>query len=342
MDEKYTLSKKMKGVINLAQKFTSFDVDTLTPTQIQEINQRSFPNGRVVRKLLGKPSGNITRSTYIIPVNDGSITAYYYSQKGNESMTGLQPLIIFYHGGGWIFGNLHLYDLFLQNLAHVTGACVLAPDYRLAPQYKFPTAVEDCFDVYKWATEGVKYWKVDPDRIYVAGDSAGGNLAAVVAGLARDRKAASIEGQILLYPMTDGRLRTQSFDTYSDSPTLTSKQMNFYIKQYQREPKDILSPYFSPLLSQNLSLLPKALIITAEFDPLKDDGSLYAEALNKNESEAICLEVKETVHGFINYPHATGYKEVISAIKQFIYGKPLNKIQLITEDKLKKQENRKF
>lgn len=325
----YNLSRTMKNIIKLSQRFTETDVDRLTPDVIHSINQRSIPNNRITRKLFNKPAKHISSSSFIIPVDNGNgaITSFLYEDRTSEASTGLRPLIVFFHGGGWIWGNMDLYAFYCMHLSSITESCVLSVDYRLAPKYKFPTAVEDCFDAFVWASAGTRYWKIDPDRIYLSGDSAGGCMAAIVSQLARDRKAPKIAGQILLYPITDCRFRTHSFETYRDSPTLNERQLQFYVKSYQREPKDILSPAFSPLLATDLSRLPPALIFGAEYDPLKDDGRLYADALNAAGSKARYFELAKTVHGYINYPRAVGAKETDDIIKQYINGRALDKLQ---------------
>ncbi len=287
----------------------------------------------MIRKLLGKSAKDITTKTFIIPVTDGMISGYLFEKQGSRGISDLTPLIIFYHGGGWVWGgNMDLYNFLCAHLADITGgAAVLSVDYRLAPKYKFPTAVEDCYDTLVWAAAGCRYWKTDPDRIFLIGDSAGGNLAAVVSRLARDRKGPSIAGQVLLYPVTDGRMRTNSYEKHKDAPSLTDKQMAFFINSYQREPKDILNPNFSPpLLAKDHSRLPETLIIGAEYDPLHDDGMLYADALASADTPVKYLEVKKTIHGFINYPKATGTEETESAIIQFISGRPVDQVALIS------------
>jgi len=326
----YDLSPKMKRLVSIISKLTLTDPEGLTPKRIEEINDISIPNNLLIRKLLGKSARNIDTKTFIIPVTDGMVTGYFFEKQGSRDISDLTPLIVFYHGGGWIWGNMDLYNFFCAHLADITGASVLSVDYRLAPKNKFPTAVEDCYDTLLWAAAGCRYWKTDPDRIYLVGDSAGGNLAAVVSRLARDRKGPSIAGQVLLYPVTDGRMRTASYEKYKDSPTLSDKQMAFFINSYQREPKDILNPNFSPLLGKDHSRLPQTLIIGAEYDPLHDDGMLYADALSSADTPVKYLEVKKTIHGFINYPKATGTEETECAIMQFIGGRPVEQVALIS------------
>lgn len=348
----YDLSPKMKRLVTLIGKLSVADPEGLTPKRIEEINDISIPNNALIRKLLGKSAKNIDTKTFIIPVTEGMITGYFFEKQGSRDISDLTPLIIFYHGGGWIWGNMDLYNFFCAHIADITGASVLSVDYRLAPKYKFPTAVEDCYDTLLWAAAGCRYWKTDPDRIYLMGDSAGGNLAAVVSRLARDRKGPAIAGQVLLYPVTDGRMRTASYEMYKDSPTLTDKHMTFFINSYQKEPKDILNPSFSPLLSKDHSRLPQTLIIGAEYDPLRDDGKLYADALASADTPVKYLEVKKTVHGFINYPKATGTEETESAIIQFIGGRPVEQVALISrkewatairkEQKQIKQQNKLY
>lgn len=340
MEQPINISKKLQRIIQLSKRLAgNSDGSDLTELQINERNKASIPNNWLTRRLLKKPASKVETSTFIIPVEDGMVTGYFFQRRGEQSrqLTNLRPLIIFYHGGGWVWGNMDLYSFLCARIASITNAAVLSVDYRLAPQHKFPVAVEDCYNTLLWAAQGARYWKVDPERIYVMGDSAGGNLAAVVSRLARDRKGPPLAGQILIYPVTDGRLRTPSFSQYKDSPSLTAKEMNFYVKSYQKEPKDILNPNFSPLLSKDHSRLPPTLIITAEFDPLLDDGRLYAEALKSADTPVKYLECKKTVHGFMVFPAAEGTEETESAIIQFVNGRPIDQVELLTTEQLRKR-----
>ncbi len=332
----YHISRKLKRLISLSRKFSHGETAGLTQERIDEINNISIPNNWVTRKLLKKPAKHIDSKTFIIPVRDGKVTGYFFEKQGERDNSGLNPLIIFFHGGGWVWGNMDMYNFFCARLAELTHASVLSVDYRLAPRYKFPTAVEDCYDTLLWAAGGARYWKTDPAQIYLIGDSAGGNLAAVVSRLARDRKGPPIAGQILLYPVTDGRMRTKSYSQFKDCPSLTDKDMAFFIQNYQREPKDILDPAFSPLLGVDHSRLPPTLIISAEYDPLHDDAVLYADALAAADTPVKLLEVKNTVHGFINYPAATGTEVTECAIKQFVGGRAVGQVALTTQKALEK------
>lgn len=342
MSEKYPLSRKMERLIKLSSQVRVMNTDHLSLEDLNMLNKKPIGKGRVIRSLFGRDIKNCSCTSYIIPVTDGAITGYLYNCDGSDSMSSLKPLLIYFHGGGWVFGNMDLYGYYCRHLAKITNSSVLLVDYRLAPKYKFPTALEDCFDAYLWAINGVKYWKADPDRIFLLGDSAGGALAAGVSLLCRDRKKPLPNGQILICPMTDGRLRTESFARYADSPTLNEKQMQFYVTSYQREPKDILSPLFSPLLAPDLSRLPETLIIGAEFDPLKDDGRLFTEALNEAGSIAQYIEIEQTVHGFAIYPKADGTAKADCIIRQFTAGRPAQKVQNMTEPELKRDARLKM
>ncbi len=330
----YKLSRRMRKIVEVSKDLFIRGEDRPSVDQIEAVNNMSMT--RKILKILPRSSKNIITSSYIIPVASGVVTGYYFSNP-RLTPTGLSPLIVYYHGGGWTFGNMEFYAVYLSHLAEVTGACILSIDYRLSPKFKFPIPVEDCYDALLWAAEGAKYWKIDPDRIFVAGDSAGGNLAAVVATLARDRKGPSLAGQILLYPITDGRLRTLSMEEKAETPMLNSKRLSFYIDSYAREPKDILSPQFSPLLAQDKTRLAPALIITAENDPLMDDGLLYAMELEKAETPVKAFTAPGSFHGFMSYRHATGRCEAECAIRQFVSGRNLKNVQFITEDVLKRE-----
>lgn len=225
-----------------------------------------------------------------------SIRLYYPSQQ--KSL----PLIVFFHGGGWVYGNFDTHNRLCRRVARDTGAIVLAVGYRLAPFKKYPTALEDCYDALLWAVQNAASLSANSEKITVMGDSAGGNLAAAVCLMARDRQEQLIDRQVLLYPVVSGRLDRPSVAKNADAPVLTKSRMQCFVDYYARSEADILQPYFSPLLASDLSNLPPALIIACEYDPLHDQAQMYAERLQKAKIPVKFLDYSRTVHGFMSFP----------------------------------------
>ena len=337
----YKLDRNTERILKQLEKISIQEADKTSAEGIRKYTRANLET-RISKKIYYKLSKNVYTKTFIIPVSDAQIIGYYFEKISNKSLSGLNPLIIFYHGGGWTLSSLEKYSTFCNHICDVTGASVIMADYRLAPKNKFPTPLKDCYSTLLWAAKGARYWKTDPDKIYVMGDGAGGNLAAEVSRFSRDKKGPKIAGQILLCPVTDGRMRTKSYETYTDCPTLKVKDMIKYIHNYQREPKDILNVNFSPLLAKDHSRLPETLIAIAEYDPLHDDGKLYAQALSSADTPVKLLNCNKTIHGFYQFPKAEKSKEVIYAISQFIGGRRLNQIEMISPKEFEKQKKQEL
>lgn len=338
MDE-YVLDPALRHLLKKRAKLGIGDVTAATAQDIDSYNRSEFKQS-VFKSLYRPKTKNIISRTFIIPVTDGAVTGYLFEKVKDKAISGQNSLIILFHDGGWMLGNMRKCNAVCSNICDATGASVLAIDYRLAPQFKFPTPLEDCYEAFIWAAQGARYWKVDPDKIYVMGNCAGGNLAASVSRLARDRKGPKIAGQILFSPVADGRMRTESFEKYKDCPTLTQKAMTFYIQNYSREPKDILDPLFSPLLAKDHSRLPETLIICGEYDPLLDDSQLYAEALASADTPAKCLVCKGMIHSFIDFPDLEAWKDSMYAVATFIGGRAVSGIELLSKSDRIKLERR--
>jgi len=191
------------------------------------------------------------------------------------------PALLYFHGGGWVVCNLDTHDVVCSALAHRAGAVVIAVDYRLAPEHKFPAAVIDCYAATLWVASKAEKLGVDPKRISVSGDSAGGNLAAVMSLKGRDENGPAIALQVMVYPVTDlSSFDTQSYQEFGEDHYLTKKEMEWFRDHYLRNMDDARNPHASPLLAKDLTRLPPALIITAECDPLCDEGAAYAKRLS--------------------------------------------------------------
>jgi acetyl esterase len=191
-----------------------------------------------------------------------------------------RPALVYFHGGGWVVCDLDTHDVVCTAIAHRAGAVVIAVDYRLAPEHKFPAAVTDSYAATAWVASNAKRLGIDPKRISVGGDSAGGNLAAVVSLKSRDQDGPAIELQVMVYPVTDlSSFATPSYQEFGENHYLTKSEMEWFRDHYLRSMEDARDPHASPLLVLDLSGLPPALIITAECDPLRDEGEAYAKRL---------------------------------------------------------------
>ena len=327
-----------KGDKSFVQGFRYFfnpDPESMSSDEIRDLNSRALPK-RIKNKFLKTTWHEMSSTTFIIPVSDGgTVTAYFLINQKQKEEKGVMPLTIFCHGGGWLHGNMDFYSTWLKYFSYTMGTAVLLIDYRLAPTYKFPTAVEDCYDAILWAIEGAKYWKIDPDKIYLAGDGFGATLAATATILLRDRKGPTLSGQILLYPMTDCRLRTESMENFKETPVLSQKALSWFIKNYSRELKDSLSPMMSPSLAPYLSRLPEALSIGAEIDPLRDDAILYGQALSSAGTKAKVLIAENAMHGFLPFKNANGREDAESAIWQFMAGRNVENIEFLSKKEYK-------
>jgi acetyl esterase len=252
-----------------------------------------------------------------LPGPAGPIPARHYRPAGDSPA----PLLVFYHGGGWVIGDLDTYDALCRLTCRDAGVHVLSIDYRLAPEHPAPAAFEDAFAAYQWASENAAALGANPERIAVGGDSAGGNLAAVVCQLARDAGGPVPVLQWLLYPRTDFSQQTRSMSLFASGFLLTKRDMDWFESQYLGlSDVDASDPRVSPLLAESLSGLPPALIAVGGFDPLRDEGENYAAALGAAGNSVDLRYQGSLTHGFASlFPlgggSATATTELISALR---------------------------
>ncbi|MFM9427975.1 acetyl esterase [Variovorax sp. GrIS 2.14] len=228
----------------------------------------------------------------------GDIPLRLYRPLGSDATTVL-PVLVYYHGGGWVIGDLDTHDTLCRELANAAGCAVVAVDYRMGPEHRFPAAVDDVLAATRWVREQAGALRLDPGRLAVGGDSAGGNLAAVVALAARDAGDLPIAFQLLIYPATDMRRGHPSHTTNGDGYVLTRDTLAYFHDHYIADPAHDLDWRASPLLHTDLAGLPPALVITVGYDPLRDEGLDYARALTEAGNRATCVCFERQIHGFI-------------------------------------------
>jgi acetyl esterase/lipase len=216
-----------------------------------------------------------------IPSSTGSIPARVYTPMKLRQADGLAPCLVFFHGGGWVIGDLDSHDVVCRKLADEGQLIVIAIDYRRAPEHKFPAAVDDAIAAAKWIGGHAKQLGIDASRLTVGGDSAGGNLAAVVAISARDGNGPAIAGQVLIYPATDFAMTHPSHREPETSVLLTHTVIRWFSDHYLNGPSDIDDWRASPARASTLAGLPPAYVLTAGADPLRDEGDEYARRLKE-------------------------------------------------------------
>ncbi|WP_431274154.1 alpha/beta hydrolase [Variovorax ureilyticus] len=228
----------------------------------------------------------------------GPIPLRYYRPLGSDAAAVL-PVLVYYHGGGWTIGDLDTHDTLCRELCNLSGCAVVAVDYRMGPEHRFPAAVDDVLAATRWVRRQAAALKVDADRLAVGGDSAGGNLAAVVSIAARDAGDLPIAFQLLIYPATDQRRGHASHTTNGQGYLLTRDSITYFHDHYIDDAKHDLDWRASLLLREDLEGLPPALVLTAGYDPLRDEGLDYARALTDagNRTAYVCFE--RQIHGFV-------------------------------------------
>lgn len=270
-----------------------------------------------------------------ILVGDHNVPVRIFFPEVDEKL----PMLVFFHGGGWVTGNIDSYDKVCTNMARLTRHVVISVDYRLAPEYRFPAAPEDCYAATRELFAQCQLFGITTDDITLIGDSAGGNLAAVVSLMARDRGEFMPRQQILLYPATGNNYTASSpFESVRTNGTdylLTSKRMEDYVRLYQSSVEDLQNPYFAPIVSRDLSRQPRTLILTAEFDPLRDEGEAYGRRLAEAGNDVEIHRIHDALHGFMSL--SPGFKLVKKAyqyINAFLSNQPEGFGQVLSETNL--------
>ena len=253
-----------------------------------------------IRIFLKKLDEKVYNGDYEVPIR-----LYFPSEeamkKGMEEQQEY-PVLLFFHGGGWVTESVDTYNRVCARMAQSTGQIVVSVEYRLAPEYRFPTARLDCYAAAEALYGGKLSLKTSPKKITVMGDSAGGNLAAAVSIMARNRGDFTVKRQILIYPALNNCYTEASpYLSVKENGTdylLTAVKMEDYLKLYESSPKDRENPYFAPLLEKDLSNLPDTLILTAEFDPLRDEGEDFGRKLKEAGNQVEVHRIKDALHGF--------------------------------------------
>ncbi len=231
---------------------------------------------------------------YQIPVDGGEIVVRVIRPHDRSDA----PVLMYCHGGGWVLGSIDTHDVFCRNLANKSDVVIATVDYRLAPEHPFPTPAEDCYAALNWIVSNADELGIDPTKVAVGGDSAGGNLAAVTTLMARDRGGPNIAFQLLIYPMTDSDLTRPSYVENSEGYHLRTRDIEWCWQRHVPNEADRTHPYVAPLRAESHAELPPAMLITAEYDPLRDEGQLYAEALQEAGVPVERVHYDTMIHGF--------------------------------------------
>lgn len=289
-------SKDLNPVLETLKKNTPKPIERMT---VDEARLQDSP--QAVAEALGKQQGK-TQPISSIEISDigvegasGKIPARVYKPKGD----GVLPVILYFHGGGWVLGKNEDYDVTLKSLASKTGAIILSPEYRKAPEYKFPAAHDDAYAVYLWLIENATKLGGDPKKIAVAGESAGGNLAINVSIRARDQKRPLPLHQLLVYPVAGTNTQSASYVANQEAAPLSSPMMGWFFKNYLRSTEDLKDKRIN-LVEADLRALPPTTILTAEIDPLRTEGKLLAERLQAQGVEVTYRDYEGMTHEFFS------------------------------------------
>lgn len=303
------INRAMRAVLK-AISYAGFDIQKSYKIERQLLTLGS--------KFKAKPPGYRTWDRKILS-HDQIVPVRIYPPKRGK---GARPVLLFFHGGGWVKGNIDTYDTVCTDMARSTWNWVVSVDYRLAPENLFPAGLEDCYAI---ARELHRKGLAGAAReVTVIGDSAGGNIAAAVSLMAADRGEFTVSRQILIYPAVNNDHGPSSpFPSVHDNGTdylLTSKRICDYMELYQSKPSDRKNPYFAPLLAENLENQPRTLIITAEYDPLRDEGEAYGDKLRAAGVEVTVHRLRDALHGCLALPSRFGHvKEIHRVIGKFLY-----------------------
>jgi len=254
--------------------------------------QEARANNRARPRARGPEVGKVEDRS--IPGPESTLPVRIYTPQG----AGPFPVLVWFHGGGWVVGDLDTADATSRNLTVGANCMVVSVDYRLAPETKFPGPAEDCYTATRWVEQNAASIGADSGRIAVGGDSAGGNLAAAVSLIAQDRRAPLPVFQLLVYPVTDRNFHTESYVNNAEGYQLSRDGMVWYWNHYLKDDADASNPYAAPFQARDLKGLPPALVITAEYDPLRDEGEAYARRLESAGVPTVCTRYDGMIHGF--------------------------------------------
>lgn len=287
------MSLKLKLLLWATNTFNKVDTSKLAVEDF-----RKFADNRDISFLDGKAIALPKVEDLNIEGRNGTIPIRMYTPDNAQNA----PVIVFYHGGGFVIGNLKSHDKVCRRLCKMNQAFVVAVDYRLAPEYKFPAALEDSYDATKWVGENISKYGGSPEKLIVMGDSAGGNLAAVVAIQARDLGTPKVAAQVLIYPVTNAKMEHPSITSNGEGYILTKDLMTWFTNHYSRSEADKSNPLMSPLFTKDLSNLPPALVQTAGFDPLRDEGIEYQEKLKAAGNQVKYTNYEGLIHTYFTMP----------------------------------------
>jgi acetyl esterase len=285
------LDPQAANVIDLVVRSGRPPYHQLTPKEARQMFRETRPASTPPAPQIGAVRDLLAEGVQAIPLR-------VYRPAGVADSRRL-PVLVYFHGGGWVIGDLETHDVLCRQLTAEAGVSVIAVDYRVAPEHKFPAAVDDAWAATRWIAAHAADLGVDADRLAVGGDSAGGNLAAVVALLARDAGGPRIGLQILLYPVTDLASESQSYADLADGYMLTRDSMRWFRAQYLAKTEDAADWRVSPLRAPSLAGLPPALVVTAGYDPLRDEGEAYARRLREAGVSVDAVSFGGMIHGFL-------------------------------------------